>query len=324
MNDSETNNETAINSKRTLLKALAGTGAVVALVPEQWSKPVLNSVSLPAHAQTTTGDQFGGAINDGLGSLDKPSGILDRLIQPAHAGHAPVGENFGNGCILLTVSGSTISVLLQQSTGHTSDRSTTISEGKFSISIDGGQVNGEIDYTATGAVNNITGDVDGHRFMATKEDAAQCPGASLQGVNANCDTNVGDQSGWGSSFSLCFSATILNNDCNGAFWSCIVQNQRIRIRLKAFDHKLIDTSTQEIVETARRTGAQVRGPIPLPTKKEKFTILTSPRVNKDARDQYEIRTHKRLLDIVEPTEKTVDALMKLDLAAGVEVQISLG
>ena len=110
----------------------------------------------------------------------------------------------------------------------------------------------------------------------------------------------------------------------GFSWSCIVQNQRIRIRLKAFDHKLIDASTQEIVETARRTGAQVRGPIPLPTKKEKFTILTSPHVNKDARDQYEIRTHKRLLDIVEPTEKTVDALMKLDLAAGVEVQISLG
>jgi len=108
------------------------------------------------------------------------------------------------------------------------------------------------------------------------------------------------------------------------FRRCIVQNQRIRIRLKAFDHKLIDASTEEIVETARRTGAQVRGPIPLPTKKEKFTILTSPHVNKDARDQYEIRTHKRLLDIVEPTEKTVDALMKLDLAAGVEVQISLG
>ena len=108
------------------------------------------------------------------------------------------------------------------------------------------------------------------------------------------------------------------------FRGSIVQNQRIRIRLKAFDHKLIDASTEEIVETARRTGAQVRGPIPLPTKKEKFTILTSPHVNKDARDQYEIRTHKRLLDIVEPTEKTVDALMKLDLAAGVEVQISLG
>ena len=102
-----------------------------------------------------------------------------------------------------------------------------------------------------------------------------------------------------------------------------MQNQRIRIRLKAFDHKLIDVSTQEIVDTAKRTGAQVKGPIPLPTRKEKFTVLISPHVNKDARDQYEIRTHKRMLDIVEPTEKTVDALMKLDLAAGVEVQISL-
>ena len=103
-----------------------------------------------------------------------------------------------------------------------------------------------------------------------------------------------------------------------------MQNQRIRIRLKAFVHRLIDQSTQEIVDTAKRTGAQVKGPIPLPTNKEKFTVLISPHVNKDARDQYEIRTHKRLLDIVEPTEKTVDALMKLDLAAGVEVQISLG
>ncbi len=102
-----------------------------------------------------------------------------------------------------------------------------------------------------------------------------------------------------------------------------MESQRIRIRLKAFDHKLIDVSTQEIVETAKRTGAQVKGPIPLPTRKERFTVLVSPHVNKDARDQYEIRTHKRLLDIVEPTEKTVDALMKLDLAAGVEVQISL-
>ena len=102
-----------------------------------------------------------------------------------------------------------------------------------------------------------------------------------------------------------------------------MQNQRIRIRLKAFDHRLIDQSTQEIVDTARRTGAQVRGPIPLPTNKERFTILISPHVNKDARDQYEIRTHKRLLDIVEPTEKTVDALMKLDLAAGVNVEIKL-
>ena len=102
-----------------------------------------------------------------------------------------------------------------------------------------------------------------------------------------------------------------------------MQNQRIRIRLKAFDHRLIDVSTQEIVDTAKRTGAQVKGPIPLPTRKERFTILVSPHVNKDARDQYEIRTHKRLLYIVEPTEKTVYALMKLDLAAGVEVQISL-
>jgi len=101
-----------------------------------------------------------------------------------------------------------------------------------------------------------------------------------------------------------------------------MQNQRIRIRLKAFDHRLIDQSTAEIVETAKRTGAQVRGPIPLP--KERFTVLISPHVNKDARDQYEIRTHKRLVDIVEPTEKTVDALMRLDLAAGVDVQISLG
>ena len=103
-----------------------------------------------------------------------------------------------------------------------------------------------------------------------------------------------------------------------------MQNQRIRIRLKAFDHRLIDQATAEIVETAKRTGEQVRGPIPLPTRKERFTVLISPHVNKDARDQYEIRTHLRLVDIVEPTEKTVDALMRLDLAAGVDVQISLG
>lgn len=99
--------------------------------------------------------------------------------------------------------------------------------------------------------------------------------------------------------------------------------QRIRISLKAFDHRLIDRSASEIVETAKRTGAQVVGPIPMPTKKERFTVLTSPHVNKDARDQYELRTHKRLLDIVDPTDKTVDALMKLDLAAGVDVQIKL-
>lgn len=103
----------------------------------------------------------------------------------------------------------------------------------------------------------------------------------------------------------------------------MVEQQIIRIRLKAFDHRLIDQSTREIVDTARRTGAKVIGPIPLPTKKEKYTILISPHVNKDARDQYEIRTHKRLMDIVNPTDKTVDALMKLDLAAGVDVQLKL-
>lgn len=103
-----------------------------------------------------------------------------------------------------------------------------------------------------------------------------------------------------------------------------VASQSIRIRLKAFDHRLIDRSAREIVETAKRTGALVRGPIPLPTRKEKFTILVSPHVYKDARDQYEIRTHKRLMQIVDPTEKTVDALSKLDLPAGVEVQIKLG
>jgi len=100
-------------------------------------------------------------------------------------------------------------------------------------------------------------------------------------------------------------------------------NQNIRIRLKAFDHSLIDQSAKEIVETAKRTGAQVKGPIPLPTKKERFTVLISPHVNKDARDQYELRTHKRMMDIVEPTDKTVDALMKLELPAGVDVQIKL-
>ena len=99
--------------------------------------------------------------------------------------------------------------------------------------------------------------------------------------------------------------------------------QRIRIRLKAFDHRLIDRSASEIVETAKRTGAQVRGPIPLPTRIKRFTVLTSPHVNKDARDQYETRTHKRLMDIMDPNDKTVDALMKLDLAAGVDVQIKL-
>ena len=102
-----------------------------------------------------------------------------------------------------------------------------------------------------------------------------------------------------------------------------MQGQNIRIRLKAFDHRVLDSSTAEIVNTAKRTGAQVRGPIPLPTRKEKFTVLISPHANKDARDQYEIRTHKRLMDIVDPTDKTVDALMKLELPAGVDVQIKL-
>jgi small subunit ribosomal protein S10 len=103
----------------------------------------------------------------------------------------------------------------------------------------------------------------------------------------------------------------------------MASSQTIRIRLKAFDHRLIDRSAKEILETAKRTGARVLGPIPLPSKKERFTVLISPHVNKDARDQYELRTHKRLMDIVDPTEKTVDALMKLDLAAGVDVQIKL-
>lgn len=102
-----------------------------------------------------------------------------------------------------------------------------------------------------------------------------------------------------------------------------VSNQKIRIRLKAFDHKTIDRSAQEIVETAKRTGALVRGPIPLPTSIEKFSLLRSPHVNKTARDQFEIRTHKRILDIIELTDKTVDALMRLDLAAGVDVEIKL-
>jgi small subunit ribosomal protein S10 len=103
----------------------------------------------------------------------------------------------------------------------------------------------------------------------------------------------------------------------------MAKSQNIRIRLKAFDHRLIDKSAKEIVDTAKRTGAQVRGPVPLPSKTERFTVLSSPHVDKDARDQYEIRTHKRLMDIVEPTEKTVDALMKLELPAGVDVQIKL-
>jgi small subunit ribosomal protein S10 len=102
-----------------------------------------------------------------------------------------------------------------------------------------------------------------------------------------------------------------------------MDNQNIRIRLKAFDHRVLDQSTAEIVNTARRTGAQVRGPIPLPTRIEKYTVLRSPHIDKKSREQFEIRTHKRLLDIVDPTPQTVDALMKLDLAAGVDVEIKL-
>ncbi|MBI2818198.1 MAG: 30S ribosomal protein S10 [Acidobacteria bacterium] len=97
--------------------------------------------------------------------------------------------------------------------------------------------------------------------------------------------------------------------------------ERIRIRLKAYDHRILDQSTTEIVDTAKRTGAQVAGPIPLPTLKTKYTTLRSPHVDKKSREQFEIRTHKRLLDIVEPTQQTVDALMKLDLPAGVDVEI---
>ena len=97
--------------------------------------------------------------------------------------------------------------------------------------------------------------------------------------------------------------------------------QRIRIRLKAYDYRVLDQSTGEIVDTARRTGAKVVGPIPLPTRINKFTVLRSPHVDKKSREQFEIRTHKRLLDILEPTQQTLDALMKLDLSAGVDVEI---
>ena len=100
-------------------------------------------------------------------------------------------------------------------------------------------------------------------------------------------------------------------------------NEKIRIRLKAYDYRVLDQSTSEIVETAKRTGAAVRGPIPLPTRIEKFTVNRSPHVDKKSREQFEMRTHKRLLDIVDPTPQTVDALMKLDLAAGVDVEIKL-
>ena len=102
-----------------------------------------------------------------------------------------------------------------------------------------------------------------------------------------------------------------------------MDNQNIRIRLKAFDHRILDQSTSEIVNTARRTGAKIRGPIPLPTSLNRFTVLRGPHVDKKCREQFEMRTHKRVLDIVEPTPQTVDALMKLDLASGVDVEIKL-
>ena len=103
----------------------------------------------------------------------------------------------------------------------------------------------------------------------------------------------------------------------------MITNQKIRIRLKAYDHKLLDQSAMEIVQTAKDTGAGVAGPIPLPTVRNKYCVLRSPHVNKKSREQFEIRTHKRLLAIVEPTQQTVDALMKLDLPAGVDVEIKL-
>jgi len=103
----------------------------------------------------------------------------------------------------------------------------------------------------------------------------------------------------------------------------MAKQQKIRIRLKAFDHKILDQSAEKIVETAKRTGAAVAGPIPLPTERNIYTILRSPHVNKDSREQFEMRTHKRLIDIVDPTPKTVDALMGLDLPAGVDIEIKL-
>ena len=102
-----------------------------------------------------------------------------------------------------------------------------------------------------------------------------------------------------------------------------MKEQNIRIRLKAYDHRTLDTSAKEILDTAKRTGADVRGPIPLPTRIEKFTVLKGPHIDKKSREQFEIRTHKRLMDIIVPTPQTVDALMKLDLAAGVDVEIKL-
>ena len=113
------------------------------------------------------------------------------------------------------------------------------------------------------------------------------------------------------------------DECGTMVREANMNGQNIRIRLKAFDHRILDTSTREIVNTAKRTGAQVRGPIPLPTRIEKFTVLRSPFIDKDSREQFEIRTHKRLVDILDPSAKTVDALMRLSLASGVDIEIKM-
>lgn len=126
------------------------------------------------------------------------------------------------------------------------------------------------------------------------------------------------QTPWTRKFLLRMS--VLNS---GAKEGIFMAKQKIRIRLKAFDHRILDQSAQKIVETAKKTGANVSGPIPLPTEKNIFTILRSPHVNKDSREQFEMRTHKRLIDILEPTPKTVDSLMRLDLPAGVDIEIKL-
>jgi small subunit ribosomal protein S10 len=122
---------------------------------------------------------------------------------------------------------------------------------------------------------------------------------------------------------LPLSGGLLRDLAASFFEETKMQSQRIRIRLKAFDYKLIDQSALEIVDTAKRTGAVVRGPVPLPTRIQRYDILRSPHVNKTSRDQFEIRTHQRLMDIIDPTDKTVDALMKLDLPAGVDVEIKV-
>ena len=120
-----------------------------------------------------------------------------------------------------------------------------------------------------------------------------------------------------------WSARSLNNCDTDVTTTTTMKEQKIRIRLKAYDHKLLDRSVEDIVETAKRTGARVAGPVPLPTEINKYCVNRSPHVDKKSREQFEIRTHKRLIDIIEPTQSTVDALMKLDLSAGVDVEIKL-